>query len=217
MNGKKVKNLFGDGFIFNVLKVIYYRSHTISSRNKWKRLLKNSKSGIRLNLGSGVTKGNGYWTTVDLVGSDINWDLRRGIPLPDNSVDEVYCSHLLEHIPYPQIKIFLLEVRRVLKQSGAFKVAVPNARIYIEAYVAKKPIPTEIILYTPALVKTGSFMDHINYIAYMSGSHAYMFDEENLINTLKLGKFTSIEYRDFESCLDVKDRHAESIYAVCIK
>lgn len=215
--GSVVKKILGNGIVFEVLKYLYYRCQTIGSCKKWNNLLNASNSGIRLNLGSGAIKGNKLWTTVDLVGADINWDLKNGIPLPDNSVNEVYCSHLLEHIPYTGLIKFLLEINRVLKPGGLFKVAVPNARIYIESYVLKKPVSSEIILYQPAIVNTGSSMDYINYIAYMAGSHSYMFDEENLINTLKLGKFSIVDCRDFETDLDIQTRHAESIYAVCKK
>ena len=66
--------------------------------------------------------------------ADISWDLRRGIPLSNESVMKIYSSHLLEHIPYEQLLKFLQDCHRVLKAEGVFLVCVPNFRIYIDAY-----------------------------------------------------------------------------------
>src|SRR3712207_6799437 len=55
---------------------------------------------IRLNVGSGRTKLPG-WVNVDLLGmnADLPWNLRYGIPFPDESVDAVFLEHFLEHLP----------------------------------------------------------------------------------------------------------------------
>ena len=71
--------------------------------------------------------------------------------------------------------------------------------------------------YQPAVTDTGSLLDQVNYIAYMNQLHKYMFDEENLVNTLKKAPFTSVELRGFDECLDLRCRAFESIYAVAIK
>ena len=58
----------------------------------WYQLSK--KKIIKLKLGSGDKKGLNGFTTVDMGDADINWDLRNGIPLKDNSVNLIYSSHL---------------------------------------------------------------------------------------------------------------------------
>lgn len=182
---------------------------------KW-RSLKN-KEIIWLEFGSGHKKGTGGWTTVDLVGADISCDLRKGIPLPDESVDRIYSSHMFEHIPYQELVFFINECFRVLKKGGELSVCVPNAGLYIQAYIAGswfRPIET---CHKPAVVDTGSFLDQVNYIAYMGQEHRYMFDEENLINTLKMAAFRDVALREFDASIDLETRHFESIYAVAVK
>ncbi|HEY8359215.1 MAG TPA: hypothetical protein VIL30_17335, partial [Ramlibacter sp.] len=71
--------------------------------------------------------------------------------------------------------------------------------------------------YQPARVDTGSFLDQVNYVAYMGGEHAYLFDEENLVNTLKTAGFTTASLRHFDAALDLADRDFESIYAIATK
>ena len=68
---------------------------------------------------------------------DINWDLRFGIPFPDGSVSKIYSSHLFEHLTFKEINILIKECRRAIKKDGVFSIAVPNARLYIEAYSNK--------------------------------------------------------------------------------
>lgn len=46
--------------------------------------------------------------------------------IPDNSVDRVYCSHFLEHIPAGQPKINIFnEAWRILKSGGVFDMIMP--------------------------------------------------------------------------------------------
>ena len=81
----------------SLAKFFYLRFVQLGARSKFSKL--DSLDQIKLELGSGQKKGKDGWVTVDLHGADINWDLRRGLPLRDGSVDVIYSSHLLEHIP----------------------------------------------------------------------------------------------------------------------
>ena len=69
----------------------------------------------------------------------------------------------------------------------------------------------------PGLIDTGSAIDQLNYSAYMKDEHKYMFDEENLINTLKKAGFSNAQLRKFDKTLDLQERDYESIYAVAVK
>jgi len=182
---------------------------------EWQELAR--KDEIKLELGSGAKKGTNGFTTVDRGGADIYRDLRKGIPLKDNTVSVIYTSHMLEHISYSQLIPFLKECRRVLKAGGHISVCVPNARNYIQAYVEKRNFRNPQSFYQPAIVDTGSWIDQLNYMAYMAGEHCYMFDEENLINTLGKAGFASVRLRSFDQSIDLKERDFESIYAIATK
>jgi predicted SAM-dependent methyltransferase len=183
---------------------------------RWRAL--GGENTILLELGSGAKKGENGWITVDIGGADINYDLRRGIPLRDCCVDGIYTSHMLEHIPYKELIEFISECKRVLKNGGYLSVCVPNAALYIEGYISKtNPLSESHTFYQPAVVETGSFLDQVNYIAYMDGHHHYLFDKENLVNTLKMGGFEKVVLRDFDSSLDLESRHFGSIYAIAYR
>ena len=100
------------------LRKIFNLFNYFISIPKWKALLKKEK--IWLELGSGAKKGNNGWITVDILGADICHDLTKGIPLPDESVDLIYTSHTLEHIPFNDLVKFIKECFRVLKKKRTF-------------------------------------------------------------------------------------------------
>jgi predicted SAM-dependent methyltransferase len=203
-------------FAINIKSGLLTSVLLITSFYKWRRLYQLGE--IKLELGSGAKKGTNGYVTVDVVGADIYRDLRDGIPLRDNTVSAIYTSHLLEHIPFQQLIVFLKECHRVLKPNGVLSICVPNARNYIQAYTEGRQFHNDVASYAKeGLVSTGSFLDQVNYIAYMGGQHCYLFDEENLLNTLKLAGFDTSCLRLFDSEIDNIERDFESIYALGIK
>jgi predicted SAM-dependent methyltransferase len=198
--------------LFSLLKAVYLRFVQLGSHRKFRSL--NSMDVIKLELGSGPKKGEEGWTTVDRHGADVNWDLKRGLPLRDGSVDAIYSSHLLEHIPIDAQQPFLEECLRVLMPGGTFSIAVPNARNYIDAYLEGRMFRERKSFWQPGVVDTGSLIDQINYIAYMRDEHKCLFDQDSLVNTLKKAGFENVMPRGFDDSIDLKERDFESCYAI---
>jgi len=147
---------------------------------------------------------------------DIYWDLRDGIPFPKDSVSKIYSSHFLEHLTFKEGQSFLIECLRILKPNGIFSICVPNARIYIEAYIKNEKLDSSFFGHLPGYNKTTK-IDYVNYTAYMDGHHKYMFDEENLLCILAKIGFREVKSRSFDKSLDMKERDFESIYAEAVK
>jgi hypothetical protein len=83
--------------------------------------------GLRLNLGSGLRKRDGFYGVdhVDLPKLDILADLNEPLgDLPDNSVDEIYCRHVLEHIP--RLLELMAELHRITRAGGRIEIVVPH-------------------------------------------------------------------------------------------
>lgn len=161
----------------------------------------------------GTNKPREGWTTIDRVdGADIKCELSHRIPLDSNSVDVIYCSHFLEHFNYNQCIKILNECKRILKPNGQIMVSVPNARLWIEAYIFDK----EVFINQTFYHDTKSKIDRLNFIAYLNnGQHKNMFDQESLINTLNIAGFKNCRKRDFDPTLD--NRKDESIFAIAEK
>ncbi|MDA9932379.1 methyltransferase domain-containing protein [Gammaproteobacteria bacterium] len=49
------------------------------------------------------------------------------LPFDDNSVDIIYCSHVLEHLKVSDMKYIIKEFYRCLKENGLIRIAVPDA------------------------------------------------------------------------------------------
>ena len=88
----------------------------------------------KLDLGCGPWKKTGFygidchkdWSHLNSnlkVNADLYHDLNTGIPFADNSIEEIYCSHFLEHVIDP-IKL-LFEIKRVCKNKSKVEIKVP--------------------------------------------------------------------------------------------
>ncbi len=97
--------------------------------------LSEHRNGLRLDLGCGFSKPNGFIGLDNFDGiatqivsenrPDILMDLNRDpIPFPDESCAEIRSSHFLEHSNLPWI---IDESHRLLKKNGVFLFAVPYA------------------------------------------------------------------------------------------
>jgi predicted SAM-dependent methyltransferase len=188
------------------------------SKQKIRGFLKTKKE-IFVEVGAGNRKGINGWLTIDMTNNcDIFWDLRKGMPFPDESISKIYSSHFLEHLSFKEGQKFLDECLRVLAPGGNFSICVPNARLYIEAYLLDSDLdPNFFFSYKPPYNNTTK-IDYVNYIAYMDGKyeygkHKYMFDEENLIHILKAKGMKNVHLREFDPSIDLKKRAFGSIYA----
>lgn len=92
---------------------------------------------MKLHLGCGKKYLDGY-KHIDLI-KDTHIDFVCDISdmkeiIEDNSVEEIYVSHTLEHFFRKNIFDILLEWRRILKNDGILRIAVPDFNACIEYY-----------------------------------------------------------------------------------
>ena len=86
------------------------------------------KLPIKLNIGCGNDNRNGYLNIDNRdLGFNMVWDITEGIPFPDNTVESIFCSHMLEHIDDEQAVDFLQECLRVVRVGGTVCIRVPLA------------------------------------------------------------------------------------------
>ena len=84
---------------------------------------------LKLDLGCGPNKAEGF-TGVDVLPFggkvDVVADLKGPWPWADGSVDEVHCSHFLEHLEGIERVHFFNELWRVLKPGGTARIITPH-------------------------------------------------------------------------------------------
>jgi predicted SAM-dependent methyltransferase len=169
---------------------------------------------IRLEIGSGP-RGLLGWTSLDLnIGAHIQHDLTKALPFPDGSIDELYSSHVLEHFTYPHPLLDVVrECHRVLIPGARFRIAVPDASLYLRAYFEPGSFDCEKFCTEDVGLRFRNRLDVVNFIAYLGGDHKYLFDHENLLDLLTEGGFRNAKTRQFDSTIDRQARRHESIYA----
>ena len=127
-----------------------------------------------------------------------------GIPFPNDSVDYLYSSHLLEHLSKENAKKLVREAYRVLKKSGIIRICVPNLEYAILLY--QKGDKEKALDYFFASSKSNYF-----------SRHRGMYDFDLLRHLLEESGFINVErcyYRHGQiPNLDILDnRPEETLY-----
>lgn len=90
-----------------------------------------------INIGCG-TVFHRDWINLDLVSMDsavMVWDLRKGFPFSNNSIDVCYSSHFIEHLSQAETVQVLHDCFRVLRQGGVIRLVVPDLEAVVNAYL----------------------------------------------------------------------------------
>ncbi len=93
---------------------------------------------VQCNLGCG-TRHHPEWLNIDFHGNGktvLAYDLRKGVPLPSNSCDALYASHIIEHFDREGAQFFLTECARVLKPHGVIRLAAPDLEGIVRTYLS---------------------------------------------------------------------------------
>lgn len=143
---------------------------------------------LRLNLGAGFQPYTGYLSVDTHPYADVRHDLRDPLPFADESVDEIFASHVLEHFPLWQIQEILVDWNRVLKsRTGFFWGYVPNGPVIAQKYLDS--------------VAAGDKQSKLVWLANFHGgftnnrhigdgqTHHALYDRDLLQETLSRGRF----------------------------
>jgi predicted SAM-dependent methyltransferase len=84
---------------------------------------------IKLDVGAGAYPKEGF-VRLDFDpcngATDIVWDIKSGIPLPDGCVSELFTSHFLEHLMPTDLHYVLQEMWRVCANGAQVTIKVPH-------------------------------------------------------------------------------------------
>lgn len=102
-----------------------------------RKLLEAQATSLKLNLGCGHIPLDGY-INIDrrvLDGVDVVSEV-DDLPFEQDSVDEIFSAHLMEHFPQEQLKRELLpHWFGILKGGGSFRAVVPDAQSMMSEYM----------------------------------------------------------------------------------
>lgn len=188
---------------------------------------------LLVNVGAG-RRGRDGWVNVDSTGYpgvDCIYDCRKSLPFSDGSVRGIFSEHFLEHIDYTEeVPVFLTECRRVLQPGGVLRVIVPDAELYLRAYVEDGWTSLEKVRgleaghrdhYYPNAYVTK--MELVNQVFRQGYEHKYAYDWHTLQHAMQTFGFPRVIRQEFgqselpELALDRQVRRSESLYVEAIK
>jgi predicted SAM-dependent methyltransferase len=156
---------------------------------------------------------------ADEPGVDLVWDVRRPLPFPSRTVDLIYTEHLLEHLARSDTDRLLAECQRVLRPSGRIRIGVPDAGLYLRAYIDRNDDFFELARHLGGATEPlRTPIEVINQMFRMGGAHKYAWDLETLTLALRESGFRDIcQHRPGEAsspilCLDDPAHAFETLY-----
>ena len=200
-----------------------------------------AQNNLKLHLGAGGDIKAG-WVNLDLAfkpspkrrqaRSDpetvlVEYDLRRGLPLPAESCDYIYSSHFFEHLEYRDGLRLMRDCHRALRPGGVFRVALPTFKGLFSRYLQadedsdlSPALSKQILKLLPDLEPgTQTMVDWVNYGVYQRGEHRYIYDEKKVILLLRRIGYSSVEESRYEEGMDpdTEARRKYSFYVQAIK
>ncbi|GHV21159.1 hypothetical protein FACS189494_06150 [Spirochaetia bacterium] len=182
---------------------------------------------IKLHLGCGTVYKEG-WINIDnnsdnnIEKLDLNWDLCKPLPFPNESVDFIYNEHFFEHLSPEEAHSVLVDFMRVLKPDGVMRIAMPDLRRLVNIYLDKarrKPNRDNLDKYGLTHVKTRAENLNIDFRAW---GHKWLYDYEELERRLKETgcswvKECRIFESDFEELRNLETRNESPLVAEVMK
>jgi predicted SAM-dependent methyltransferase len=193
----------------------------------------------KLNIDIGGRKNrntlNGIWKVMDIIPKDtyiVDLNSCERFPLEDNSVDNYYTSHTLEHVKVKRLPFIFSEIFRTLKKSGKIRIVVPDFELVMRRYFkdhkslfaegAQGPdwYPKTRLgrLLTWAKTPDQFVIDKKGNRKLWVSGHDMIFDYETLFWYLTKAGFEGITRKDFGKCSaifigkDIKGHNNYSLY-----
>ena len=156
---------------------------------------------------------------------DVCWDLARGLPFRDGSMQGIFSEHCLEHFPFPAGRRLLAEFRRVLAPAGTLRLVVPDAGIYLRTYA--RQVAGDLTAAFPYQAQEAkdplwSPVVSVNRVFYQDREspfgHRTMYDFQLLRQVLVAAGFGTVVQREFGQgsdsrlLIDTPSRRVESLY-----
>ncbi|BFI76524.1 methyltransferase domain-containing protein [Sulfurisphaera ohwakuensis] len=126
-----------------------------------------------------------------------NWvkhDIRKRLPFPNNSVDFVYMSEVIEHFYYYESIEILKDIYRILKPSGILRITTPDIRKISSALLNNEidAYHFNLFFYVEQNYHKPTFLERLAIKLYNTRYHCWLYDFESLKKMLKEAGFINI-------------------------
>ena len=144
---------------------------------------------VRLHIGCGDRLLTGF-VNIDIVSdAELQLDVRKGLPFPDESCDLIFSEHFIEHLSQAEGTRLMREMRRVLKPGGTVRLATPDLAGMAEDY-QQKHIHDDWLRFGYSWTRTGA--ERFN-LGMREWGHKWVYDEEELQRVAALAGLLFLE------------------------
>src|SRR6266576_6468156 len=120
---------------------------------------------------------------------DLWLDVRNGLPFNSDSIDTIYCTHMIEHFYPDELQRLLIECLRVLKRGAGMRLIVPNLSSAIMAYSQNR----SDWFYDDFPRHFDSLGGRFSNFVFCDGQHRTAFDFSYLREALHAAGFQEVE------------------------
>lgn len=128
------------------------------------------------------------WANLDIAGGgNLIWDLRKPLPLSQNSIRFVFSEHFIEHISREDGERLLANCWQAMAPGAVIRVSTPDLRVMVQDYLDGKLIEIPHAGYYPR-----TLCQMVNEGMRLWG-HTFIYDEPELRDLLAGAGFKDIK------------------------
>ncbi|MEQ8879856.1 MAG: methyltransferase domain-containing protein [Cyclobacteriaceae bacterium] len=127
-------------------------------------------------------------------------DIIKGLPLKENTVDLVYCSHVLEHLPLADFRKALKNTFKVLKPGGTFRLVLPDLEAKAKAYLDNQDPDSSLIFMDETYLGKEQRPKNLKgflHEFYRNDRHFWMWDYKSMKKELEDAGFVDVRRAEF--------------------
>jgi predicted SAM-dependent methyltransferase len=132
------------------------------------------------------------WKTLDIApGPDVDFvgDCKNLAQFADASVEAIYASHVLEHVPYRLAEATLKEWHRVLAPGGTIMISVPDLETLANLYVNART-NAQARRFVMQMMFGGQADDHdFHYAGYDAALLAHLMKQAGFVEIARVSEF----------------------------
>ena len=163
---------------------------------------------VRIDIGCGKSCKEGF-DGIDAMdfGQKYVHDVRTGLPFDDGSVEEVHCSHFIEHLTWPERVGFINELYRVMQVGAKCALILPHwasCRYYGDP-THKEPF-SEFAFYYLSKDWRDANAPHVGYVCDFEASWGYSLNPAITTRNMEYQQYATANFKEA-----IQDLHATLI------
>ena len=151
-------------------------------------------------------------------------DAKKGLPVASESLEVIYSSHMLEHLDCDEAAEFLRGVYRALRPGGILRIAVPDLRRMIEAYLIDRDADHFFQSLNIRAHSIRTLKQRVRFLFTGDRDHRWMYDHASLVRLLLRSGFIEAQVMppgktiiSDPAPLNLSERVEESLYVEALK